>query len=289
MMGGCEITDARQWLSDNDSNTYERIWGTTIGSLISPRRSISDKVHDWYSKLSPEEQRLNIAQRIHKEVVLKDHFESCDDNSYLIISLLYESMTRYWKHGEHITLIPELDSLGKDSNGDWNKDKLHKLKFPIEVFDQLNDPVNAASIYNNDTAKNFFGGEDWLSQYADMITEKFGDRVILLNIPPARIYHNMHFGVYHQLPEVTRYAYKTAFLNIDDYTWKEHFKVLNLVHRYLIRSLPKRINTIQYDWKKIIGDDHHRAGRGPFHYTDKTCSHIAKEILKVVKELGLNS
>lgn len=291
MFGGCEVQDSLEWLKNNySSHSYERIWGTTIASLLSPREKIADSVYDWYNKLSPEEQRVISNRKIYKEILLKDHIDGCivDNDTYIVISMLYEASTRFDNGFEHLTTITELQTTGKDKHGNPHIENLKKYKFPIDTYETINNDRFATSVYDSELAKKYFGGKH-LEQFADIITQKFGTKVILLNIPPARKYYNNKHGLYNDLPKVSQFAYKftdVSNMKIDDYDWNYHDRQLNLVYKYLYKKgFKQKIYNINIDWKDIIGDDHHRLGRSPFHFTYETTAFLGSQIKECIESI----
>jgi len=292
MMGGCDITDSMFWLQDNyPQHSYHRIWGTTLGSLYSNRGKISYDIDKWYHRLSDVEQNSLSVKKIHKEVCLKDHISSCvvDKDTWIIVSMLYESSTRFYDGLEHLTIIPELQINGKDRHGKSHLEKLKRLKFPSETYELINDKKYATSVYDSELAKSYLTKDKWLEKYSEELYSKFGNKIIYLNLPPARKFYNRSVGIYYDLPTVDQYAYRlgeVSGMGIENYTWEYHAKQADLVYKYMYkRCFQEKIETVNIDWKDVIADDHHRNGRSPLHFTQETASFLGMRIKAKIEQI----
>ena len=293
--GGCEVQDSIMWLKDNyPEHSYHRIWGTTINSMLSRPGKIADAVFEWHNKLSDIEQRSLTVERIYKEICTKDFIDECivDDNTYLVISMLFESSTRYDDGYEHISLIPELQLNCNDRNNIPYLKSLMRYKFPLDVHNKINDKHFATSVYDSAIAKDYFKNAKLLEKFSEKIYSKFKNNVILLNIPPAKRYYNNAYGYYDDLPKINQYAYmltSVSNMNIGDYSWNYHNKMLNLLNNWIYKKgFSEKISVINIDDSKIEGDDHHRLGRSPFHFTDQTTSYLGSQIAGKINDIRRN-
>ena len=293
--GGCEVQDSIMWLRDNrPEHSYHRIWGTTISSMLSPPGRIADNVFEWHNRLSDVEKRSLTVERIYKEICSKDFIDECivDDNTYLVLSMLFESSSRYDDGFEHITLIPELQLNCNDRNNVPYLKSIMRYKFPLDIYGKLNDDSFATSVYDSEIAKNYFKNTKLLEKFSEKIYNKFKNKVILLNIPPARKYYNRTYGFYDDLPKVSQYAYmltNVSDMNVGDYSWNYHNRLSNLVYTWIYKKgFNEKISIINIDNDKVVGDDHHYLGRSPFHFTDKTISHLGSKIAEKINDIRRN-
>jgi hypothetical protein len=293
--GGCEVQDSIIWLRDNyPEHSYHRIWGTTVNSMLSPPGKIADRVFEWHNKLNKSEQRSLTVERIYKEICTKDFIDECvvDDDTYIVISMLFESSTRYDDGSEHITLIPELQPNCNDRNNIPYFKSLMRYKFPLDIYGKINNKQFFTSVYDSEIAKDYFKNAKLLEKFSEKIYDKFKNKVILLNIPPAKRYYNNTYGFYDDLPKINQYAYMlTSFnnMNIGDYSWNHHNKVLKLLYNWIYKKgFSEKISVINIDDSKIEGDDHHRLGRSPFHFTDRTISYLGSQIAGKINDIRRN-
>ena len=293
--GGCEVQDSIMWLRNNHpEHSYHRIWGTTISSMLSPPGKIADNVFEWHNKLSDVEKRSLTVERIYKEICTKDFIDECivDNNTYLVISMLFESSTRYDDGFEHITLIPELQLNCNDRNNIPYLKSLMRYKFPLDIYGKINDNQYATTVYDSGLAKDYFKNEKLLEKFCEKIYNKFKNKVILLNIPPAKKYYNSTYGFYDDLPKINQFAYmltNVSDMNIEDYSWNYHNKLLNLVYSWIYKKgFNEKISIINIDSNKVIGDDHHYLGRSPFHFTDQTVSYLGSKITEKINDVRRN-
>ena len=107
-----------------------------------------------------------------------------------------------------------------------------RYKFPLDIYGKINNKQFFTSVYDSEIAKDYFKNAKLLEKFSEKIYDKFKNKVILLNIPPAKRYYNNTYGFYDDLPKINQYAYMlTSFNNmkIGDYSWNHHNKVLKLL------------------------------------------------------------
>lgn len=296
MWGGCEIHDCIPKLNEQfNEHNFIQMGTTTIGSLFSKHGRIADATYEWYNNPNAKLNKYKPARQIYKEVVTKDYFDCVNKtnkkDNWIIISLSREAEARCDYYGEHITLIKQLV---RNSSGKM----LHQLKFPENIVDILNDLSNT-KLWNDDIVyRSYWGGVSgqgqWLTKFVELVQEHFEDRVILLHTPPARQWVNRKFGVYQQLPKFGEYVHIFKGQSIkqkhfDNNNWEETNRYYRGIYvgytkHTTLNGFP-RPRWIRVPWESLVGDEHHRWGKMPFHYDNKSIKNITKLIGKTVKEV----
>jgi hypothetical protein len=289
MWGGCEIHDCIPQLNKtNKEHKFIQMGTTTMGSLFGKHGRIADLTYDWYN--NPKFMRYNIkqARQIYKEVVTKDYFDCVDDNNkkdnWLIISLAREAEARCDYYGEHVTLIKQLI---------WNtsRELLTKMQYPLTAVEILND-LKYTRLWDDELiVRSFWGGSSgqgqWIERFVELIQKHFEDRVILLHTPPAKQWKNKKWGTYMQLPTFGDYVHIFKGKNVsgkhfDNTSWEQTNKQYRGIYIGFIKHIKdngyKKPIWIQVPWSKLVGDEDHRWGKMPFHYTEESIANISKMV-----------
>lgn len=293
--GGCEVQDSVNWLKDNyPEHSYHRLWGTSIGSLLSPRGKVAQSVYDWYQKLTDVEQRVLTNERIYEEIFNKGFISDClvNTDTYLILSMSYESITRFDDGYEHITYIPEIQTTGKDRHGTPHIENIKRYNFPLKTYEYINDNRFVTSVYDSEYAKKYYRNEKLVEKFAELLYNKFKNNIILVDFPPAKKFYNKKYGLYNDLPKISQFVYKfmeVSKMSIDDYSWKYLNKQVNMLNRFLYQKcFNEKIYHININYNEVIGDDDHYLGRSPFHYTNETSSMIGLKIKDQIDDIRRN-
>ena len=305
LWGGSELADITNLLRNRfPEHTFENIDVTTLGSLFSGQGRIAEEVHEWYNK--SDAKKYSYGRRIYKEIVTKDYFELVSDlkkkDNYLIISLTRECEARCQYGNEHITLIKQLVK-------EKSASELAKLKFPEKILDILNDTKNTVMLDDEIIAMGYGSPKyfqeanivyvpgvknsnaEWITRFAELTTEMFEDRILLLYTPPAKRWINRKLGYYQDLPRVGNFIHifknKVATgKHFDINNWQEYYKLQRGLHTALKFAMrPYKVDLLELKWQNLTGDDHHRLGRSPFHYDVSSLKYIAKELTAKIKEL----
>jgi hypothetical protein len=305
LWGGSEIQDIKNILSNKFPNyNFEGLDTTTLGSLFSGHGKLADTVDQWYTK--GDAKKYKPGRRIYKEIVTKDYFDKVNKftkkDNYLIVSLTRECEARCQYGNEHVTLIKQLVK-------EKSASELSKLKFPELVSDILNDKRNTVMMDDEVVAMGFGSPQyfqeaniiytpgtknskgEWISRFAELTTELFEDRILLLYTPPARRWINRKVGYYQELPRAGNFIHifknkVTTGKHFDINNWYEYHKLQRGLHTALKFAMrPYKVKLLELKWENLTGDDHHRLGRSPFHYDVHSLKHIAKELTAKIKEL----
>ena len=51
------------------------------------------------------------------------------------------------------------------------------------------------------------------------------------------------------------------------------------------RYYPKKTHWIKMEWENLVGDEHHRFGKSPFHYDNKSIKRIGNAIQGKINEI----
>lgn len=290
--GGCEVVDTIPILRKKFPNyNINNLDTTSLGSLLSEQGYIADNVHEWFNK--SDVKKYPFARRIHKEVVTKNYFENVPrvnkKDNYLIASFSRESEARCQFGREHITLIKQLVTEKSGS-------ELSRLKFPEKILDILNDKRNVVTYDDDIVYRGFWNQkEDWNMQgewgkrFAEIVTDLFEDRIHIIYTPPARRWLNKKIGFYQDIPVAGAFThiFKNKVVNgkhFDKDSWHDVHKFQRGVHigikHAISRIRPYKAKLTEIKWEDIVGDDQHRLGRSPFHYTGDSIKFIAKKIAK---------
>lgn len=292
MYGGCEIHDTIPWLkSAMPQHEFIQQGTTTLGSMFSKHGRIADMVFEWYNSYN-DPSFSKYARKVYREIVSKDHLRNIYDtinkkDSYIIISLAYEAEARFNRQEEHITLIKELI----DKPGNNNIKALRHLGFPEKAIKQINDPRYTVSWNDEEVKDAYWKGRsyEWLPKFGDMVHDLFGNKVIMLYTPPARKWYNKKHGIYHQLPtlgqSISAYWHKKDGKFWDNHNWQEVDHGYQGMYMAFRRWYPGRTQMIKMRWEDVIGDDHHRMNRAPYHYTEDTVARIGNNIQKHIQKV----
>ena len=297
MWGGCEIHDTIPELNKlHKDHKFIQMGTTAIGSLFAKHGKIADATYEWYNNPKFMRHKIKQARQIYQEVVTKDYFDIVDDNNkkdnWIIISLAREGEARCDYYGEHVTLIKQLV---------WNTshELLKKMQFPQDTIEILNDLRNT-KLWNDDIVyRSYWGGVsgqgEWLTKFVELVQTHFEDRVILLHTPPAKQWHNKKWGTYMQLPTFGDYVHIFKGQNItgkhfDNDSWEQTNRYYRGIYIGYIKHTTlngyKKPKWIQVPWKSLTGDEHHRWGKTPFHYTEKSITNISNMVSDMIEKIN---
>jgi len=286
--GGCEVQDTLLVLQKNfPDDTFTMLDTTTLGSLFSRYGKIAEKTEQWYNNTNAS--KYPFARKIYKEIVSKDYFDKVSPlekkQNYLFISFTREAEARCEYYGEHVSLIKNLVY-------EKSAKELNKLKFPNDIITILNDSKNI-KMYNDDFVyRSYFNKQgDWSTKFANLTTDIFEDRISMLYTPPARRWLSKRWGFYDEIPTVGKYTsiFKNKVIGgkyFDTESWYD----VNRFHRGIYMGVkhefrPYKVDMVEIDWKKLVGDEQHRLGKSPFHYTMSSVKHIAEKLTEQIRKV----
>ena len=305
LWGGSELVDITSLLRNRfPEHTFENIDVTTLGSLFSGQGRIAEEVHEWYT--NSDAKKYPFGRRIYKEIVTKDYFELVNKlnkkDNYLIISLTRECEARCQYGNEHVTLIKQLVK-------EKSASELGKLKFPEKILDILNDTKNTVMMDDEVVAMGYGSPKyfqeanivyvpgtknanaEWITRFAELTTEMFEDRILLLYTPPARKWINRKVGYYRHIPRAGNFIsiFKnkvTTGKHFDIDNHYEYHKLQRGLHTALKFAMrPYKVDLLEIDPEEVTGDDHHHRGRSPFHYDIPSLKIIANKLTNHIKEI----
>ena len=295
MLGGCEIHDTIKWLKQGcPQHNFIEQGMSTLGSIYSPQGKIAEHTYNWYTKNNLKSNP--IARAVYKEIVSKPWLKDVKENVYdkkdnwIIISFALEGEARYEDGQEHVTLIKEL--VNKPNNKKF--EKIVQLKYPTYCIDKLNDHNFTMGWENEFVGKRYLRtkGGGWLDKLGQDIHDHFEDRVILIYTPPARKWFNRKFGVYHQLPKHGDWiSWHTGYWKNrtkdywEEHSWERTNRNYQGLYKGFQRYYPKKTHWIKMEWENLVGDEHHRFGKSPFHYDNKSIKKIGNAIQGKINEI----
>ena len=98
--------------------------------------------------------------------------------------------------------------------------------------------------------------------------------------------------MYHQLPKHGDWlSWNTGYWKNrtkdywEEHSWERTNRNYQGLYKGFQRYYPKKTHWIKMEWENLVGDEHHRFGKSPFHYDNKSIKKIGNAIQGKINEI----